>query len=143
MASLTPFLVDLSDFPLRDKQEEKARGFTLTQALEKSRKRKKPLFEGHSFFFTKNMKPDPNILRRIVTLGGGEALNSDPDSEYLIESPERFHLISSEQDKKIYMQMRADRDVHGQLVKVWSGELILKAVLNQEIDWKKDLLLPK
>ena len=128
---------------MRDKQEEKARGFTLVQALEKSRKRKKALFDGHSFWFTKNMKPSPDIMRRIVTLAGGVALTGDPDSEDLIEQPDHFHLISSPEDRKIYMQMRDDRDCNGKPVKAWSGELILKAVLNQEIDWKKDLLLPK
>ncbi len=133
--------LDLGHYQLKDKDGEKKWGINLATVLEKSRSRAKPLLEGHSFYFTKGMQPDPEVMRRIVTLAGGEAIKGDPMVDRLKEEPDRYHLISSETESKVWTQIEDVFDRRSKQVKVWDGSLILDGVFHQQVEWNKHKLL--
>lgn len=135
-------------YALQDKPNERLRGMKLADVLAIRRargntKEAKGILAGHTFLFTPKVKPSDEVLRGIVVAAGGKApKRSSVDVEgQVLPHPQTVHLISSEEDRRLWANLEEDTCEDGSPVRVWNTELILDGVLHQQLDWNKHKLL--
>ncbi|XP_038027721.2 mediator of DNA damage checkpoint protein 1 isoform X1 [Anas platyrhynchos] len=116
-------------FLVRDSQQERHFGFSLSQAL--SRARRHPLLQGYEVHVTPSVRPEPEQMRDIVTCSGGTFLPTMPCTY----GPQRL-VISCGEDSGCWAPALSAR------LPLASAELLLTGLLRQRLQLQDFLLAP-
>ncbi|XP_068521160.1 mediator of DNA damage checkpoint protein 1-like [Anas acuta] len=116
-------------FLVRDSQQERHFGFSLSQAL--SRARRHPLLQGYEVHVTPSVRPEPEQMRDIVTCSGGTFLPTMPCTY----GPRRL-VISCGEDSGCWAPALSAR------LPLASAELLLTGLLRQRLQLQDFLLAP-
>ncbi|XP_050572008.1 mediator of DNA damage checkpoint protein 1 isoform X3 [Cygnus atratus] len=116
-------------FLVRDSQQERHFGFSLSQAL--SHARRHPLLQGYEVHVTPSVRPEPEQMRDIVTCSGGTFLPTMPCTY----GPRRL-VISCGEDSGCWAPVLSAR------LPLASAELLLTGLLRQRLQLQDFLLAP-
>ncbi|PSS00871.1 hypothetical protein PHLCEN_2v4098 [Hermanssonia centrifuga] len=119
------------DFALKDPTSEKKYGFKLLDAIERSKANAGKVFAGKTFYLTPKVPVESKLLKNVVTAGGGQLLIQSPTARILKGHDNRF-VISSPADVSIW------RPLSEQGYPIYNQELVLTAMLKQQIDWDNE-----
>ncbi|KAG2130893.1 hypothetical protein DEU56DRAFT_740363 [Suillus clintonianus] len=126
-------LLPESDFLISDPEPERKWNFKLSTSLERAKREDggEGLFKGMTFYVTPKVEIDLKLLKAVITSAGGQVQTSKPTARILKANDNR-HVISCPADQSIW------RPLVEEGFTIYSTELILLAVLTQEIRWKDD-----
>ncbi|KAI6157358.1 hypothetical protein BKA82DRAFT_1000669 [Pisolithus tinctorius] len=118
------------DYLLSDAAAEMKWNFKFSEALERSKQKGcgSQLFKQLSFYLTPKVPIDNKLLKAVVSSAGGQIQNATPTVRILKAKANRY-VISCPEDVSIW------RPLVDEGYKIYSTELILRAVLKQEIEW--------
>ncbi|KAI6032733.1 hypothetical protein F5J12DRAFT_712976 [Pisolithus orientalis] len=118
------------DYLLSDTAAEMKWNFKFSEALERSKQKGcgSQLFKQLSFYLTPKVPIDNKLLKAVVSSAGGQIQNATPTVRILKAKANRY-VISCPEDVSIW------RPLVDEGYKIYSTELILRAVLKQEIEW--------
>jgi hypothetical protein len=126
-------ILDETQYPLTDHDAEEKFQFCLSDALNRAKHHK--LLKGWTFCASKNVNPKPETLKRIIENAGG-VFKDESNLERIsqkVKTDSKFIVVSCEQDLKQHIYLR-------KCPKVYSGDLILNALIRQEIDWNDSVI---
>ncbi|KAG2028668.1 BRCT domain-containing protein, partial [Suillus americanus] len=126
-------LLPETDFLISDPESERKWDFKLSASLERAKRQDggEGLLKGMSFYVTPKVEIDLKLLKAVITSAGGQVQTSKPTARILKANKNR-HVISCPADQSIW------RPLVEEGYTIYSTELILLAVLTQEIRWKDD-----
>ncbi|KIK27824.1 hypothetical protein PISMIDRAFT_7822 [Pisolithus microcarpus 441] len=118
------------DYLLSDAVAERKWGFKFSEALQRSKQKDRgtQLFKHLTFYLTPKVPIDHKLLKAVVSSAGGQVQNTTPTVRILKAKGNRY-VISCPEDASIW------RPLVEEGYKIYSTELILRAVLKQEIEW--------
>ncbi|KAG1896173.1 uncharacterized protein F5891DRAFT_1055500 [Suillus fuscotomentosus] len=130
---LANFCVTETDFLISDPESERKWNFKLTTSLERAKREDggEGLLKGMTFYVTPKVEIDLKLLKAVIASAGGQVQTSKPTTRILKANRNR-HVISCPADQSIW------RPLVEEGYTIYSTELILLAVLTQEIRWKDD-----
>ncbi|KAG1727036.1 hypothetical protein EDB19DRAFT_1643230 [Suillus lakei] len=122
-----------TDFLISDPESERKWNFKLSASLERAKREDggEGLLKGMSFYVTPKVEIDLKLLKAVIASAGGQVQTSKPTARILKANKNR-HVISCPADQSIW------RPLVEEGYTIYSTELILLAVLTQEIRWKDD-----
>ncbi|XP_040261756.1 mediator of DNA damage checkpoint protein 1 isoform X2 [Bufo bufo] len=115
-------------FLVNDKEQEKNFSFTLSESLQKAKRR--PLLEGYEIHVTANVKPEPDHMKDIIRCSGATFLSKMPRS-----FKDKCVVVSCPEDAARCKSVPAS-------VPITSAEFILSGILRQEVNPTAHLLNP-
>lgn len=120
-----------TDFLISDPESERKWNFKLSTSLERAKREDggDSLLKGMSFYVTPKVEIDLKLLKAVIASAGGQVQTSKPTTRILKGNKNR-HVISCPADQSIW------RPLVEEGYTIYSTELILLAVLTQEIRWK-------
>ncbi|KAG2357386.1 hypothetical protein BDR07DRAFT_1363282 [Suillus spraguei] len=126
-------LLPETDFLISDPESERKWNFKLSTSLERAKRedRGDSLLKGMTFYVTPKVEIDLKLLKAVIASAGGQVQTSKPTARILKANKSR-HVISCPADQSIW------RPLVEEGFTIYSTELILLAVLTQEIRWKDD-----
>ncbi|KAG2065402.1 hypothetical protein BDR04DRAFT_1145402 [Suillus decipiens] len=126
-------LLPETDFLISDPESERKWNFKLSTSLERAKRedRGDGLLKGMTFYVTPKVEIDLKLLKAVIASAGGQVQTSKPTARILKANKSR-HVISCPADQSIW------RPLVEEGFTIYSTELILLAVLTQEIRWKDD-----
>ncbi|KIJ57442.1 hypothetical protein HYDPIDRAFT_104235, partial [Hydnomerulius pinastri MD-312] len=118
-------------YMLSDPAAEKKWNFKFSDAITRS---KGPdggtnLFKNMTFYVTPKVSVDIKLLKKIVLAGGGKVQTTNPTIRIMKGKVGRY-VVSCPEDALIWRPLVQDG------YKIYSTELILQAVLKQDVDWE-------
>ncbi|KAI6044605.1 hypothetical protein EDC04DRAFT_2936196, partial [Pisolithus marmoratus] len=118
------------DYLLSDAAAERKWKFKFSEALERSKRKDcgSQLFKQLSFYLTPKVPINNKLLKAVVSSAGGQIQNTTPTVR-ILKAKKNRHVISCPDDVSIWRPLVAEG------YKIYSTELILRAVLRQEIEW--------
>lgn len=118
------------DYLLSDVAAERKWNFKFSEALQRSKQKDRgpQLFKQLTFYLTPKVPIDHKLLKAVVSSAGGQVQNTTPTVRILKAKGNRY-VISCPEDASIW------RPLVEEGYKIYSTELILRAVLKQEIEW--------
>ncbi|KAI6121288.1 hypothetical protein F5141DRAFT_999256, partial [Pisolithus sp. B1] len=118
------------DYLLSDVAAERKWNFKFSEALQRSKQKDRgsQLFRQLTFYLTPRVPIDSKLLKAVVSSAGGQVQNTTPTVRILKAKGNRF-VISCPEDVSMW------RPLVEEGYKIYSTELILRAVLKQEIEW--------
>ena len=142
------------DFLLEDRETEAKYSFKMAKTLERARKNKGKLLEGKTFYLTQKVDVDSKLMKSVVAAHGGtvrfmhlfsivlthlsivQLILQAPTYRLLTSKPERY-IISCKEDGSIWRAIAENE------VPIYTKELILTGVLEQEIAWDdREFMVP-
>ncbi|KAG2097274.1 uncharacterized protein F5147DRAFT_583688 [Suillus discolor] len=126
-------LLPETDFLISDPESERKWNFKLSASLERAKREDggEGLLKGMTFYVTPKVEIDLKLLKAVIASAGGQVQTSKPTTRILKANRNR-HVISCPADQSIW------RPLVEEGYTIYSTELILLAVLTQEIRWKDD-----
>ncbi|KAG1736678.1 BRCT domain-containing protein, partial [Suillus paluster] len=126
-------LLPETDFLISDPESERKWNFKLSTSLERAKREDcgEGLLKGMSFYVTPKVDIDLKLLKAVVASAGGQIQTAKPTVR-ILKANENRHVISCPADQSIWRPLVEDGYT------IYSTELILLAVLAQEIRWKDD-----
>ncbi|KAG1786369.1 uncharacterized protein HD556DRAFT_1248380 [Suillus plorans] len=126
-------LLPETDFLISDPESERKWNFKLSASLERAKREDggEGLLKGMTFYVTPKVEIDLKLLKAVIASAGGQVQTSKPTTRILKANRNR-HVISCPADQSIW------RPLVDEGYTIYSTELILLAVLTQEIRWKDD-----
>ncbi|KAG1837309.1 hypothetical protein DFJ58DRAFT_816048 [Suillus subalutaceus] len=120
-----------TDFLISDLESERKWNFKLSTSLERAKREDAgdSLLKGMTFYVTPKVEIDLKLLKAVIASAGGQVQTSKPTTRILKGNKNR-HVISCPADQSIW------RPLVEEGYTIYSTELILLAVLTQEIRWK-------
>ncbi|KAG1847384.1 hypothetical protein F4604DRAFT_1594505 [Suillus subluteus] len=120
-----------TDFLISDPESERKWNFKLSTSLERAKREDAgdSLLKGMTFYVTPKVEIDLKLLKAVIASAGGQVQTSKPTTRILKGNKNR-HVISCPADQSIW------RPLVEEGYTIYSTELILLAVLTQEIRWK-------
>ncbi|KAG1767131.1 hypothetical protein EDD22DRAFT_876793 [Suillus occidentalis] len=120
-----------TDFLISDPESERKWNFKLSASLERAKREDggEGLLKGMTFYVTPKVEIDLKLLKAVITSAGGQVQTSKPTVRILKANKNR-HVLSCPADQSIW------RPLVEEGYTIYSTELILLAVLTQEIRWK-------
>lgn len=87
------------------------------------------IFDGVTFYLTKECKPEPADLKVILAAAGARAhempaRKSLPPNSIILTTPEKLKTLTNRKSEPVY-----------------TTEFVMSSILKQEIDWEKGKLL--
>ncbi|XP_077319245.1 mediator of DNA damage checkpoint protein 1 isoform X3 [Lithobates pipiens] len=107
-------------FLVKDKEQEKNFNFVLSQSLQKAKR--SPLFEGYEIHITPSVKPDPELMKDIVSCSGATFLPKMPRT-----FKEKCVIVSCPKDAARCKSAPSR-------IPVTTAEFILSGILRQEVN---------
>lgn len=105
---------------VKDKEQEKNFNFVLSQSLQKAKR--SPLFEGYEIHITPSVKPDPKLMKDIVSCSGATFLPKMPRT-----FKEKCVIVSCPEDAARCKSVPST-------IPVTTAEFILSGILRQEVN---------
>lgn len=126
-------LLPETDFLISDPESERKWNFKLSTSLERAKREDggDSLLKGMTFYVTPKVEIDLKLLKAVIASAGGQVQTSKPTAR-ILKANENRHVISCPADQSIW------RPLVEEGYTIYSTELILLAVLTQEIRWKDD-----
>ncbi|KAG0699519.1 hypothetical protein DFH29DRAFT_1070645 [Suillus ampliporus] len=124
-------LLPETDFQISDPESERKWSFKLSTSLVRAKREDggENLLKGMSFYVTPKVDIDLKLLKAVVASAGGQIQTVKPTVR-ILKGNENRHVISCPADKSIWRPLIEEGHT------IYSTELILLAVLTQEIRWK-------
>jgi hypothetical protein len=118
-------IVDYHDYLLQDSEVDLK--ISLNRAVAKS------LLHGYRIYFTPNILPEPNILKRLIVASGGtpEPMITGQNLESSIRKMkmnDKFLLVSSSKDSTFFPRLKKEN------IPVYTGDFFLNCILRQEVN---------
>ncbi|KAJ8584970.1 BRCT domain-containing protein, partial [Rhizopogon salebrosus TDB-379] len=126
-------LLPEKDFLISDPEPERKWKFELSISLERAKREDcgENLLKGMVFYITPKVDIDLKLLKVVVASAGGQVQMSKPTVR-ILNANENRHVISCAADRSIW------RPLVEEGYTIYSTELVLLALLTQEIRWKDD-----
>ncbi|OAX40254.1 hypothetical protein K503DRAFT_714884 [Rhizopogon vinicolor AM-OR11-026] len=126
-------LLPEKDFVISDSQPERKWKFKLSTSLARAKHEDggANLLKGMTFYVTPKVEIDMKLLKAVVTSAGGQVQTSKPTVR-ILKANENRHVISCPTDHSIWQPLVEEGYT------IYSTELVLLAILTQEIRWKED-----
>ncbi|KAF9237242.1 hypothetical protein BU15DRAFT_48989, partial [Melanogaster broomeanus] len=124
-------LLPEGEYLLSDSNAEKKWNFKFSEAIKRS---KGPdggsnLFKDVMFYVTPKVSVDVKLLKNVVSAAGGQVLTTNPTVR-MLKGKENRYIVSCPEDRSIW------RPLVQEGYTIYSTELILQAVLKQDVDWE-------
>jgi hypothetical protein len=118
-------IIDYEDYLLQDSEID------LKSSLQRALT--KPLLEGYRVFFTSNILPEPNILKRLIQASGGtpEQMVTSQNLESSIRKMKlgiKYLLVSSSKDSNLFPRLNQEQ------IPIYTGDFFLNCILKQEMN---------
>ena len=142
------------DFLLKETPEESARGYKLSQSVERARLNKCRLLRNYVIYGTENVHGGFDTYKAIIEQNGGTCLmyraratstaNASraavPDGEAngtMPSTPDYLYLVSSSkpEDAKIWPKFRKMAQEKGKIPRIVHTDWVLDLALRQEVQW--------
>ncbi|KAF9219682.1 hypothetical protein BS17DRAFT_788949 [Gyrodon lividus] len=124
-------LLPEDEYLLSDSAAEKKWNFKFSEAMERSRGPDggANLFKQMTFYVTPKVSVDIKLLKNVVLAGGGLVQTANPTVR-ILKGKENRYVVSCPEDISIWRPLAKEGYT------IYSTELILQAVLKQDIDWE-------
>ena len=147
--------LDPEDFLLKETPEESAKGYKLSESIERARVNKCRLLRNYTVYCTEHVHGGFDCYKAIIEENGGKCLlyraratstaiasrASGPDmdgNDTALSTPEYLYLVSSTrpEDAKLWPKFRQMAQEKGKIPRIVNNDWVLDMALRQEIHWR-------
>ncbi|XP_076901128.1 uncharacterized protein LOC143555475 [Bidens hawaiensis] len=124
-------IIDENNYILRDAKKEKEIGFNMPVSL--SRARSHPLLKDQRVLITSSVGPDREMIKNLVKASQGKVMEGVQQARMDYKISDNLLILSCEKDYEVCVPF-LDKGA-----KVYSSELLLNGIINQKLDYARQL----